>query len=228
MNKSEFIKVTAKYAQADYEKSRVLPSVTIAQAILESAWGESGLTKNGNALFGIKAGRSWKGKTLNCKTFEYYDGNRSELVDCFRAYDDWEHSVRDHGEFLQASRYKAVVGQRNCKEACRALEQAGYATAPAYAETLIKLIEQYKLQQYDSVDKHSTADYKVVSFSYKQKEDADKVSQALKLLGFYAETQAMADGYYSVVSYSYSTRERAGAVMQALRLFGKYSEISER
>ena len=77
MTNAEFIEKVAALAVADWKKTGViLPSVTIAQAILESGWGNSALTVKGNALFGIKAGNSWKGKRMSCRTWEIYDGKR--------------------------------------------------------------------------------------------------------------------------------------------------------
>ena len=69
-----FIERVGALAAADMKKSGVLASLTIAQAILESGWGKSGLTVKANALFGIKAGTSWKGRVYSTKTQEGYDG----------------------------------------------------------------------------------------------------------------------------------------------------------
>ena len=70
----KFIERVGALAAADMQKSGVLASLTIAQAILESGWGKSGLTVKGNALFGIKAGTSWTGAVYSGKTQECYDG----------------------------------------------------------------------------------------------------------------------------------------------------------
>ncbi len=134
-------------------RERLLPSVTIAQAILESGWGQSGLARRGNALFGIKAGRTWKGRVYSCKTSECYDGvHLTEETACFRAYDSWAESVADHTAFLCGlSRYQAVIGETDYKAACHALKAAGYATDPDYARKLIRLIETYDLHRFDEV-----------------------------------------------------------------------------
>ena len=152
MTNAEFIEKVAALAVADWKKTGViLPSVTIAQAILESGWGKSTLTTKGNALFGIKAGKSWTGRRLNCNTWEIYDGKRTDIVDAFRAYDSWEESVADHSVFLGGiARYKNIVGNTDAEEVCRLLQQDGYATATNYAASLIKLIAQYDLTQYDN------------------------------------------------------------------------------
>lgn len=146
-----FIAKVGKLAAADMKNSGVLASLTISQAILESGWGKSGLTVKANALFGIKAGKTWKGKTYSAKTQECYDGvNYTTITDLFRAYGSWEESVADHSALLTgAARYKAVVGETDYKKACKAIKAAGYATAPDYAEKLINIIECYGLTEYD-------------------------------------------------------------------------------
>jgi len=144
-----FIDRVGKMAQAD--GSGVLPSLTVAQAILESGWGTSDLALKANALFGIKAGAAWKGPRMEKKTSEHIDGKQVEVTAAFRAYSSWEESVADHGAHLRGTaRYKAVVGERDYKKACRAVHAAGYATAPDYADYLIRLIEQYGLTAWDA------------------------------------------------------------------------------
>jgi len=146
-----FIATVGLMASADMQRSGVLASLTIAQAILESGWGTSTLAKNANALFGIKADARWNGRVYSTSTMECYDGvNYTSEVAPFRAYDSWQHSVNDHSDFLRAgSRYKAVIGERNYKRACNAIHRAGYATGPDYARKLINLIEKYGLTAYD-------------------------------------------------------------------------------
>lgn len=148
-----FIEVVGAIASADMKNSGVAASLTTAQAILESAWGKSELTKTGNALFGIKATKDWKGKTLTRKTTEYEDGKKVQVEAEFRAYDTWEDSVKDHSAFLKKyKRYAKVIGETDYKEACKAVAAAGYATDPEYAKKLIELIETYELYNYDTKD----------------------------------------------------------------------------
>jgi len=142
-----FIDRVGKAAQSD---SGILPSLTIAQAILESGWGKSELAQKANALFGIKAGANWKGRRMEKRTSEHIDGKQVEITAAFRAYGSWEESIADHGAFLRAARYKAVQGERDYKKACRAIRAAGYATDPGYADYLIRLIERYGLTAWDA------------------------------------------------------------------------------
>lgn len=132
-----------------WTKYKILPSLTAAQAILESGWGKYAPH---NALFGIKADSSWTGKSFNTKTQEEYQaGVMTDIVDRFRAYDSWTDSIVDHGKFLNDNpRYKAVIGETDYKKACYAIKDAGYATASGYAELLIQLIEENNLQSWDA------------------------------------------------------------------------------
>ncbi|MCQ4936728.1 glycoside hydrolase family 73 protein [Anaerotignum propionicum] len=153
-----FISRVGSIAKADMQKSGVLASLTIAQAIIESNWGKSGLTVQANALFGIKAGSAWKGKVYSAKTEECYDGvNNTTITALFRAYDSWEESISDHSALLtRLTRYKTVVGETDYKRACVAIEAAGYATDPAYSDKLINTIETYGLNAFDGTCKLSS------------------------------------------------------------------------
>lgn len=146
-----FIKEIGPLASADMRESGILASLTLAQAILESGWGVSALSVIGNALFGIKAGASWTGKVYDADTNECYDGKTFEKVRAvFRAYESWADSIRDHSLLLTGNaRYSAVVGERDYKAACHAIQAAGYATDPQYAEKLIQIIETNGLTAYD-------------------------------------------------------------------------------
>ena len=146
-----FIERVGNRATVDMKNSGILASLTIAQAILESGWGKSGLAVKANALFGIKATSVWRGKVYNTKTQECFDGVSFTEVDaCFRAYDSWEESINDHSTFLRgAARYAAVVGECDYKKACTAIKAEGYATDPDYPGKLIKIIEQHNLTAYD-------------------------------------------------------------------------------
>lgn len=148
--RKEFIDKIAPMAIENAKLSGILPSLTIAQALLESNSGNSMLTTQANALFGIKATSSWRGKVWNGKTTEYYDGQKTMITAGFKAYDSWAESILDHSKLLTSNkRYSKVVGETNYKNACAAIAAAGYATDPQYANKLISLIESYNLNQYD-------------------------------------------------------------------------------
>lgn len=153
MTNSEFLQFIGNLAREDMVQTGVLASLTIAQAILESGWGKSDLAATGNNLFGIKATSSWVGKVYNAQTKECYDGtNMVNITASFKAYDGWEESIADHSAlFVNAERYKKVVGETDYKIACQEVKNGGYATDPDYTGKLISLIEQYKLYEYDVV-----------------------------------------------------------------------------
>lgn len=152
MKRSDFMKEVAKYCVTDYKRSKVLPSLTIAQAILESGWGQSGLAKNSKNLFGIKAGKSWKGAKRSYPTKEFYDGKWVTIQAYFREYPTFEGSIKDHNDLLQNKRYEKVLTAKDYKEATHEIWKAGYATDPNYPKLLNRIIEQFKLNQYDTFD----------------------------------------------------------------------------
>lgn len=149
-----FIEAMAPVAQESYKEHGVLPSITLAQGIIESAWGKSGLTVQGNNLFGIKADISWTGPVIEMNTQEFVNGQYITVVARWRVYDRWEDSILDHGKFLKENiRYEqaGVFNVKNYKEQAEALLRAGYATDPNYSNKLCSMIESYSLDQYDNV-----------------------------------------------------------------------------
>lgn len=149
--REEFIQKIKGDVIEDAKKSNILPSLTIAQAILESNNGNSGLAVNGKALFGIKATASWKGKVYVSKTNEVYNGVTSTITAGFRAYNSWAESIQDHSSlFTSLSRYKNLIGEKDYKQACRKVKDDGYATDPDYTSKLINIIEKNNLQAFDA------------------------------------------------------------------------------
>ena len=146
----QFIQSVAQGAIDGWNQYRVLPSVTVAQAILESGWGRSSLSTSAHNLFGIKG--SYNGHSVVMRTREVY-GGRSVYVNAnFRAYANNSESVTDHGRFLNVnSRYRNLLGDTNYVSVANKLRQDGYATDPSYANALINLIRTYNLTQLDSV-----------------------------------------------------------------------------
>lgn len=138
-----------------WETNKILPSVTAAQAILESGWGSSRLAQPPyNNNFGIKASPDWTGRTVTMPTREYVGGRNIMINASFRAYDTLADSIADHALFFtntawRKNNYKYVIGETDYRKACRALQSAGYATDPQYANSLIRLIDQYNLNRWD-------------------------------------------------------------------------------
>ena len=146
----QFIQSVAQGAIDGWNQYRVLPSITVAQAILESGWGQSSLSTSAHSLFGIKG--SYNGHSVVMRTREVY-GGRSVYVNAnFRAYANNSESVTDHGRFLNVnSRYRNLLGDTNYVSVANKLRQDGYATDPSYANSLINLVRTYNLTQLDSV-----------------------------------------------------------------------------
>lgn len=150
MKPSEFIMRLTPGAVASAKASGVPASITIAQAALESAWGESGLTKAGNNLFGIKADSLWRGQTLAMNTKEFIKGQWVVVPALWRKYPSWQASMEDHAAFLRRNpRYKACFLCTTASAFAKALLQAGYATDPEYANKLIALMDKHQLQALD-------------------------------------------------------------------------------
>lgn len=154
MTQEQFIAAIAPGAMKGWEQEGILPSLSIAQAILESGWGTSQLAKDACNLFGIKASDDWRGRVMTVATKEWVSGRYITAQSAFRAYDSWADSVADHAHFFTSTgwrkdRYAAVIGEGDYIKACRAIQAAGYATAPDYADKLIGIIEQYNLMRFD-------------------------------------------------------------------------------
>ena len=150
MKPSEFIMRLTPGAVASAKASGVLASITIAQAALESGWGESGLAKTGNNLFGIKADSRWRGQTLTMNTKEFIKGQWVVVPALWRKYPSWQASMEDHAAFLRRNpRYKACFLCATASAFAKALLQAGYATDPEYANKLITLMDKHQLQALD-------------------------------------------------------------------------------
>ena len=132
-------------------KWKIPASITLAQALLESGAGRSTLATKGNNHFGIKC-HGWTGRTI------YRDDDRAD--ECFRAYASAYESYEDHSRFLaNGQRYRSLFSLKitDYEGWARGLKAAGYATNPRYAQSLIDIIKNYDLSQYDrarSYDKH--------------------------------------------------------------------------
>ena len=124
-------------------RTGVPASITLAQGILESQFGESDLVKASNNHFGIKCKTEWTGP----KT--YHDDD--EKGECFRVYATAADSYKDHSDFLKTRPNYAFLFQLDPTDYdgwAKGLKKAGYATSPVYPQKLMKVINDYDLQQY--------------------------------------------------------------------------------
>ena len=157
MTRQEYIKKFTSAAIDSTKGTNLFPSLVMAQAIVESAnkygvAGESTLAKQFNNHFGVKADPRWKGMKVNLQTREVYDGKSVMVGDYFRVYENPEQSFKDRNDFLTLNpRYrKAGVFNATTPEAqAEALQKAGYATDPNYANLLKLIIKSYGLKKLD-------------------------------------------------------------------------------
>jgi flagellar protein FlgJ len=117
----------------------------VAHAALETGWGRAEPRyANGQPsynLFGIKAGSQWQGPTVEATTTEYVNGVAEKRIERFRAYASYAESFQDYAQLLaQSPRYAAVIGSRDAASFAQGLQRAGYATDPAYATKLERVI----------------------------------------------------------------------------------------
>lgn len=146
----QFIESVAPGAIQGWKNYGVLPSVTVAQAILESGWGSSSLSTQAHNLFGIKG--SYNGHSVTMRTREVYGGRSVYVNAAFRAYANNSESVEDHGNFLYSNRrYRNLLGDRNYASVANKLHADGYATDPNYASALINLVRTYGLDRLDTI-----------------------------------------------------------------------------
>lgn len=140
-----YISKYAPIAVSEMYRTGVPASITLAQGLLESRYGQSALAVEGNNHFGIKC-HDWTGKK------QYADDDKKG--ECFRVYDDAETSFYDHSDFLRyRDRYKFLFENETTdyKAWAYGLKKAGYATDPSYPTKLIKLIEDYNLDRFDTM-----------------------------------------------------------------------------
>lgn len=142
----QFIRKHQAAAQAAEAATGMSSSHILGQAALESGWGKHEIRmKDGSPshnLFGIKANASWTGKVAEVTTTEYVGGVAHKVTAKFRAYDSYEDAFKDHARLLsQSPRYSQTVAQADTASGfAKGLQKAGYATDPAYADKLTKVI----------------------------------------------------------------------------------------
>lgn len=144
ISRKEYIETYAPIAVAEMKRVGVPASITLAQGCLESDDSNSSLSVKSNNHFGIKCHKDWAGK-------KYYQDDDAKN-ECFRVYDSPEESYRDHSDFLKkGQRYSFLfqLDRTDYNAWAEGLKKAGYATNPKYPELLVKIIEDYKLYEYD-------------------------------------------------------------------------------
>lgn len=144
-NKTMEVYVEKHYKEAlnQMQRHSIPASIKLAQGLLETGAGKSSLALDHNNHFGIKCHTTWRGgKTLRT------DDAPNE---CFRSYSSWQESYEDHSLFLKTPRYKSLflLNLDDYIGWAKGLQQAGYATNKGYANSLIRIVENYELYMFD-------------------------------------------------------------------------------
>jgi len=151
-----YLQEYAPIAIAEMNRTGIPASIKLAQGLLESNWGRSELATNANNHFGIKCGSGWQGDRYFKEDDDYHNGKL--MASCFRSYSSPMESYAAHSDFLssprKSGRYDFLFAYRSTDYAswAKGLQKAGYATDPSYPEKLIRIIEKYRLYQFDSIE----------------------------------------------------------------------------
>jgi uncharacterized FlgJ-related protein len=151
--RTEFIETRSTHATELYKKYNIFASVNLAQAILESEWGQSTLASKYNNYYGIKAIGDQKSVTL--ETQENIDGQMTTVKAAFAVYDSWQDGMDAHTKFLidgttsNPDQFIDVKNAQTYQEQVHALVIDGYATDPDYEKNLLDVIQTYELYKYD-------------------------------------------------------------------------------
>lgn len=144
-----FLRKLKPYVLKDMRETKILASLTASQAFIESNKGNSGLTQKANNLFGIKG--KYHGQSVSMLTTEYYNNIPVKVYADFRKYPSWLESINDHSSlFNRLNRYANLRGEIDYVKACNNVQRDGYATSPTYSTTLLNVINDYHLYEWDA------------------------------------------------------------------------------
>lgn len=149
----DFIEQVGNAAQKNYKKYGILPSMTTAQAILESGWGESELSALYYNFFGMRADSLYTGESATLRTGEEIDGVLIKMDGDFRVYHSFEEGIEGYYQFITGyEHYSNLIWEKDYKTACYKIKEDGWATASNYSECLIDIIESYDLTRFDYIE----------------------------------------------------------------------------
>lgn len=156
MEHSEFIKWLGEKVIATYSKYKILPSLIIAQGILESGWGNTELAREYCNYFGLK----WYNDSV-CRPYgavnmmtkeEYQVGHVTSIITPFCVFDNVEQSIDCLCRwYWERPKYAELIGCTDYRKACLLVKQCGYATDSRYTNKLIRLIDDYNLFKFDDM-----------------------------------------------------------------------------
>jgi len=149
LNNGNFVARLSTPARVVSQQSGIPHQLIVAQAALESGWGQREIPAADGSpsynLFGIKAGGSWDGPVTEITTTEFEQGAAKKIKAKFRVYGSYVEAMADYVKLLTNNpRYAGVANARSPEQAAQALQQAGYATDPQYASKLVSVIQQMK------------------------------------------------------------------------------------
>lgn len=196
MTEKEFVSYIGTLAAADMKKTKILASVTAAQAILESGYGTTDLAVAAKNLFGMKANLSgnnwpseWDGKTYTKQTGEEKpDGTPYTVTAEFRKYPDHAASIKDHSDYLTgakkgaALRYAGLIGETDHKKAITIIKNGGYATDTKYIEKICSIIDRWSLTEYDAAEERGEQNLKIIE-SFVTNSDCYKSGRTITVKG---------------------------------------------
>ncbi|MEY8710142.1 flagellar rod assembly protein/muramidase FlgJ [Mangrovibacter phragmitis] len=145
----DFLAQLSLPAKLASEQSGIPHHLILAQAALESGWGQRQIRTASGApsfnIFGVKATGNWKGPTTEITTTEFENGQAKKVKAAFRVYSSYLEALSDYVSLLSKNpRYAAVTTAATAEQGAQALQRAGYATDPGYANKLTSLIQQLK------------------------------------------------------------------------------------
>ena len=153
---TNYIEKYQEIAIREMHRSGIPASITLAQGILESSWGNGSLALKANNHFGIKCKSHWTGPSFYIEDDDFKNGKL--IKSCFRSYDNAKASYIDHTDFLiENPRYQKLFSydKTDYKRWAHGLKKCGYATDKKYAYKLISNIEKYNLSRFDLMPEES-------------------------------------------------------------------------
>lgn len=234
MKKSEFIKTFGDIAVRDYPKRKVLPSLIIAQAILESGWGTSQLSKQVNNYFGLNNYHDSVTDKYPVYTMvapQEYNGKMVYNTEEFCAFISIEECVACLQDWYDRPKYAHLHNIIDYEEACKFVQRQGYATASNYSKELIRIIKENNLTIYDEIvlNKNTPVSsvYYVQAGAFKNLKGAKTVCE--KCSNINVSTLIKYDGtYYRIQAGVFSSIINANNIVAKLGSIGIPSFITSQ
>lgn len=153
MDRHTFISTILNEVLAEAPKRDIhFVSPIIAQACLESRFGESEIMAKNHNYFGMKCSKAWKGAAFNAKTKEEYTpGQITNITAMFRSYPSLHDGIVGYFDFISTPRYSNLKGATSADDYCERIKADGWATSSTYVTSLKKIMDEYNLREYDKL-----------------------------------------------------------------------------